>query len=168
MTRRMLTAIVASIFAGVVTALAPTALAQSNPPPAPAQSATTVTLIGCVAKVPAAVAGRPTPAVPSGVTHILTDAEAGGSSPVARGRGAAPPATPQPPMVIEPQYWLKTATTTILLTEHETHRVEVVGTPTVIQPAAGAPGRSTAPPTPNSPTSLLTITSLKMLSTECK
>lgn len=142
-------------------------------PPAP------VTLIGCIARAPQATAATSTvPATPAPFTpHILTDTQAGGGSPVVDRSGGRATSTPTPPakpaMVVEHQYWLK-APATIALAQYENQRVEVVGTLAAEPAATGASAAGTRGQTPptgtakDRPTSVLTLTSVKVLSTECK
>jgi hypothetical protein len=130
----------------------PTPAAQM-PKPAP------VAVQGCI--------DRAMPDAPA--MYILIDAQAGGSSPVVpAARGGTPPppptVTPTAPVTVEPRYWLSGATSTVDFSKYQNQRVEVVGL--VMDAPAMKPGAK--PLQPDAPKALLQVTSIKLLSTECK
>ena len=119
--------------------------------------------------VPVSVQGCVDRAMPDGpAMYVLIDAQAGGASPVvAAGRAQTtppPPPTPKAPATVEPRYWLTGATSTIDFSKHQNQRVEVVGL--VMDVPAMKPGAKPLPP--DAPKATLQVTSIKMLSTECK
>jgi hypothetical protein len=166
--------LLALTFAAGTTAFAaqqPQTMPQTTPKPAPAA----VTLIGCVERAAAdPTSGRQTQAaLPA--AYKLIDAQAGGSSPVVDVRGGRatppppPPSTPpRPTMVVEHQYWM-TAPASIDLSKYQNQRVEVIGTIGSVGQLGGRGKDATGQPVAGTqPMSMLTITSLKVLSTECK
>jgi hypothetical protein len=149
-----------------------TAVAAQQPPSTPKPATPAVTLIGCVDRATTdPTAGRQTQAaLPA--TYKLIDAQAGGSSPVVDARGGRatppPPPPPKPTMVVEHQYWM-TAPASIDLSKYQNQRVEVIGTIGSVGQLGGRGKDATGQPVAGTqPMSMLTITSLKVLSTECK
>jgi len=141
----------------MISASATLAAMPQNPPPS-MQKPT---------PAPVAVQGCVDRAMPDGpAMYILIDAQAGGSSPVMpAGRSETPPPpTAKAPATIEPRYWLTGATSTIDFSKHQNQRVEVVGL--VMDVPAMKPGAKPLPP--DAPKATLQVTSIKMLSTECK
>jgi hypothetical protein len=124
-------------------------LAQTSPvvqnktaPAAP----NSVTVVGCLRKWEPAMAARGGIANPDKLEFVLAD--------LAPGTAAAPA---QPNVL---RYLVKAKDATVNLAPHLNHRVEVIG---VISGLAES--NPTAPPQPVAPT--LTVTTVKMISTEC-
>jgi hypothetical protein len=142
----------------MIGASATLAAMPQNPPPSMQKPA----------PVPVAVQGCVDRAMPDGpAMYILTDAQAGGSSPVmpsGRGETPPPPPTAKAPISVEPRYWLTGATSMIDFSKHQNQRVEVVGL--VMDVPAMKPGAKPLPP--DAPKATLQVTSIKTLSTECK
>lgn len=169
MTRRLIVALIAFAGFGVLASAATQTQTgrQATTPPM-------VAVIGCVAPVlPATPAGTGDKPAPPPAAFRLTETQPGGGSPVVGSTGGARPATPPAPQrgttpaTIETEYWLA-AVPSIDLKAHANHRVEVTGTVSAVKPAVPPPpapaGAKVAPP----PKTLLTITELKMVSSECK
>ena len=144
----------------VIVGMSATLAAMPQNPPAAAQmpKPAPVAVQGCI--------DRATPDAPA--MYVLIDAQAGGSSPVIPAGSTQPPppptVTPKAPTTVEPRYWLTGATSTIDFSKHQNQRVEVVGL--VMETPALKPGAKPLPP--DAPKATLQVTSIKMLSTECK
>jgi hypothetical protein len=130
-------------------ALLAVSLAQTSPvvqnktaPAAP----NSVTVVGCLRKWEPAMAARGGILNPEKLEYVLTDLAPGTVS------------APAQPNVL--RYLVKAKDTTVVLAAHLNHRVEVMG---IISGLAES--NPTAPPQPVAPT--LTVTAVKMLSTEC-
>ncbi|HEX5216231.1 MAG TPA: hypothetical protein VFV98_12265 [Vicinamibacterales bacterium] len=132
------------------------AMPQTPSPSMQKPTPTPVSVQGCV--------DRAMPDAP--LMYMLIDAQAGGASPVVpAGRGGTPaPPPPKAPITVEPRYWLTGATSTIDFSKHQNQRVEVVGL--VMNAPAMKPGAKPLPP--DAPKATLQVSSIKMLSTECK
>ena len=142
----------------IVGASATLAAMPQNPPAAQMPKPAPVAVQGCI--------DRAMPDAPA--MYILIDAQAGGSSPVVPAGTTPPPTpptvTPKAPVTVEPRYWLSGATSTVDFSKHQNQRVEVVGL--VMDAPAMKPGAKPLPP--DAPKALLQVSSIKLLSTECK
>lgn len=173
MSRRILMCGTAALACGAVLA------AQTAQPPRVEKPAAgvvaAVTLTGCLQRVPADLAtggSDERPAVPAGVTHILTMADGVAIPAPETGAGGAP-------TVERDRRFLLLAGPTMPLAPHENHTVKVVGTITP-QPAPGAtteekiaePSRAEtnlpAGPTPEAyRLNLVEVASVTMVSRSC-
>jgi hypothetical protein len=117
--------------------------AQTKPAP---DAGTPVTVVGCLKKWEPSMAVRQGMPNPAKLEYVLTD--------------LAPGATTAPPLPSVLRYLIKAKDSTVVLTPHLNHRVEVSGVVT---------GLSEANPTatPPVPPPVLTVATLKMVSTEC-
>jgi hypothetical protein len=118
--------------------------AQTQTKPA-VDAGTSVTVVGCLKKWEPAMGGRGGILNPATLEYVLTD--------LAPATTAAPP----PPTVM--QFLVKPKDTTVALSPHVNHRVEVIGL------ATGLAGVNSTTAPHAAPT--LTVATLKMVSTEC-
>ena len=153
----------ALVAGGIVVA---SAAAQNPPQTTTPQTATAqkpVAIIGCVERaLPAA--GEPTETAQPARTYKLIDTQPGGGSPVMdrTGRVVSTPPAEAPP-VVDPQYWLA-GPTTIDFAKYQNQRVEIIGTLSPAQTVVSQP----ATPPQDAPKSVLTVTNVRVVSTECK
>jgi hypothetical protein len=108
-------------------------------------------------------ATRPAPPAAKQATYKLIDTQPGGGSPVTdpSGRLISVPRA-KAPDVVDPQYWLA-GPASVDFAKYQNQRVEIIGT--VTRPAQ-TPVPQTAPP--DAPKALLTVTDIRVVSTECK
>jgi hypothetical protein len=163
-----------AIAAGVVV----TQAAAQDPPqtatPQTARAQAPVAIIGCVERALPPLPDDPSRTTPPPVgaqqsaapdrSYKLIDTQPGGGSPVmdATGRVVSTPKA-EAPAVVDPQYWLA-GPATIDFAKYQNQRVEIIGH---LSPIA-TPGVTPATPPHEAPKSLLTATSVRVVSTECK
>ena len=121
--------------------------AQSKPP---AEVGTPVTVMGCLKKWDPAMAGRGGINNPAKLEYVLAD--------------LAPGTTASPALPNVLRYLVKAKDTTVALSPHVNHRVEVTGIVTGLSDANPTVNPALAP-TVSVPT--LTVATVKMVSTEC-
>jgi hypothetical protein len=117
--------------------------AQTKPAP---DAGTPVIVVGCLKKWEPAMAGKQGIPNPAKLEYVLTD--------LAPGTAAAPAL----PNVL--RYLVKAKDSTVALTSHINHRVEVSGLVTGLSESNPTASPAVPPPT-------LTVSTLKMVSTEC-
>ena len=136
-----------AINAIVGSAMLAVSLAGTLPQTKPAPDAgTPVIVVGCLKKWEPAMAGRQGIPNPAKLEYVLTD--------LAPGTATAPAL----PNVL--RYLVKAKDTTVALTPHVNHRVEVSGMVTGLS-------ESNPTATPPVPPPTLTVATVKMVSTEC-
>ena len=143
MSLNAINAIVGSAMLAVSFVQTPTPSPQLKPAP---DAGTPVIVVGCLKKWEPAMAGRQGILNPAKLEYVLTD--------LAPGTTAAPAL----PNVL--RYLVKAKDSTVALTPHVNHRVEINGMVTGLSEANPAAPPPVAPPT-------LTVTTVKMVSTEC-
>ena len=121
----------------------PAPTAQTKPAP---DAGRPVIVVGCLKKWEPAMAGRQGIPNPAKLEYVLTD--------LAPGTSAAPAL----PNVL--RFLVRAKDSTVALTPHVNHRVEVSGMVTGLSEANPTAAPPVAPPT-------LTVTTVKMVSTEC-
>jgi hypothetical protein len=124
--------------------------AQTKPTP---ETGTAITVVGCLKKWEPSMAARGGLQNPSKLEWVLTDLAPG---------TAASPALPN---VL--RYLVKAKDTTVMLEPHANHRVEVTGLVTGLANAATPSSPATPPANQQVLAPTLTISALKMVSTEC-
>ena len=135
---------------------------------APVAPPRVVGLVGCLERLPP-VAGQAGQAQPAGPAFRLTNVHAA-DAPAAAGAGVGttPPAGARPPLVVEQEY-LVTATETVRLVDHVNTRVEVTGTISQVpETAPTQPQRGEVKAPPPQRLSILKVTAIKAVSSECK
>jgi hypothetical protein len=129
-----------------------------------------VAIIGCVDRAVPTLPDDPTRTTPPpggqrpAAAYKLIDTQPGGGSPVVDATGrvlSTPPA--KGPEVVEPQYWLA-GPPTIDFAKYQNQRVEIIGS---LKPSDRATTAQATTP-PDAPKTVLTATSLRVVSTECK
>ncbi len=139
MSRIAINAFVASVMAGSLVA---GTSAQNKPAP---QTGTSITVIGCLKKWEPSMAGRGGIQNPSKFDYVLTDLAPGTA------------ATTALPNVL--RYAVMAKDTTVALTAHLNHRIEATGMVTGLGDSKATADPSLVP--------MLTISTVKMVSTEC-
>ena len=157
---------VSALFAGATAQLMAQAGRGDQAPAAPAR---VVGLVGCLERLPppAGRAGQAAPA--AGPAFRLTNVHAADAPPAAGERvGTPPPAGGRPPLVVEQEY-LVVAAEPVKLADHVNTRVEVTGTlGAVPETAPSQPQRGEVKPAAPSRITMITVTAIKPVSSECK
>lgn len=114
----------------------------------PAEVGTPITVMGCLKKWDPSMAGRGGIENPSKLEFVLAD--------------LAPGTTASPALPNVQRYLVKAKDTTVALTPHVNHRVEVTGVVTGLSQSSPSVNPATVTVVPT-----LTVATVKMVSTEC-
>jgi hypothetical protein len=147
---------------GLVAALAATTLAAQTSARAAASTADRVTVTGCIERADQVTTSAANTADPDSLQYVLVRPAPGQSS-----TGVAPAPTGTAGTAGDSRVMYRLSGDQQKLNPHVGHKVEIVGTPSVMAPASAAAGSATASALPTGSAPGLTVESVRMIDATC-